>query len=65
MRALCNSCPGQTKCALFALEANYGHGIDGGFYAGVYMPWRSYYRERNPNLAERRHAKELLRQVLK
>lgn len=61
MATVCSGCPALVPCALFALSANYGHGVDGGFYGGVYMPWRSYYRARTPNQHERSHAKKILR----
>lgn len=65
MTAICDSCPVIMLCAKYALSANYKHGVDGGFYAGVYMPWKSYYRDRNPHEETRTKAKELLRQRLK
>jgi hypothetical protein len=37
MQDICvNQCPVLFQCAQFAL---HGRGVDGGFYAGVWMPW--------------------------
>lgn len=34
MASVCHTCPVLTQCALYALK-----GADGGFYAGVWIPW--------------------------
>ena len=39
MRAVCDGCPVRTRCAAWATNANNGRGVDGGFYAGVWIPW--------------------------
>lgn len=41
MAAVCQECPVLRVCADFAVNANNGAGVDGGFYAGVWIPWQS------------------------
>lgn len=42
MYAICvGSCPVLSRCASYAAETNNGYGVDGGFYAGVWIPWRN------------------------
>lgn len=38
MRLICSTCPVVVKCAAFGAA---GRGVDGGFFAGVWLPWSS------------------------
>lgn len=40
MSAICDDCPVRLGfCAPYALTGHKGRGVDGGFYAGVWIPW--------------------------
>lgn len=39
MAAICDECPVIKKCAHHALHAQNGRLVEGGFYAGVWLPW--------------------------
>lgn len=39
MQRICDACPVRIACAQFATTANNGRGVDGGFYAGIWIPW--------------------------
>lgn len=39
MGLICGECEVITMCARYALNGNKGRGVDGGFYAGVWLPW--------------------------
>lgn len=41
MEAICASCPVSKACALAGID-----GSNGGFYAGIWLPWPSEYRAR-------------------
>lgn len=41
MSAVCVECPVRPRCANYAVNANGGRGIDGGYYAGFWLPWPS------------------------
>lgn len=59
MAAVCAGCPVLTKCAAYALEGYNGRGVEGGFYAGVWVPWPSYYTRTN-----RKQALEAAQRIL-
>lgn len=39
MGLICGECEVITMCARYALNGNKGRGVEGGFYAGVWLPW--------------------------
>lgn len=41
MQSICARCPVVRDCADHALTSNGGKGIEGGFYAGIWVPWLS------------------------
>jgi hypothetical protein len=41
MAAICMTCPVLKDCADYAHNSHGGAGVEGGFYAGVYIPWKS------------------------
>lgn len=60
MNLICSECPVRTACAKDALQCNNGSGVDGGFYAGVWVPWKSDTesdRARYNRTTARRHLK--------
>jgi len=59
MAAVCAQCPVLTRCAAYALEGHNGRGVEGGFYAGVWVPWPSYYTR-----ADRKHDREAAQRIL-
>lgn len=46
MAQICGECPVLEQCAAYALTGDNGDGVDGGFYAGVWIPWSTYYTGR-------------------
>ena len=64
MREICQGCPVRGMCASFAVKSGNGSGVDGGFYAGYWIPWkypsesdtartsRAWARRRLKNLAD-------------
>ena len=58
MATVCLECPVLSQCAAYALKGHNGNGVDGGFYAGVYIPWPTYYRHAQRDMSRRsaRHA---------
>lgn len=59
MSSLCAECPVLIACARYALTE-----ASGGFYAGVWLPWRPANKGANEpkvRLASRRHARSQLR----
>jgi len=40
MESICGNCPVQRQCAVSGLD-----GTNGGFYAGIWLPWPSEYRK--------------------
>lgn len=64
MATVCASCPVITQCAQYAVYANGGRGIDGGFYAGVWLPW-SYSTESEDTKLMRTQARRRLKKLLK
>ena len=55
MASVCEGCPVFAQCALYALKA------DGGFYAGVWLPWK--HSTGNSQLLRTRARKALRRRV--
>lgn len=53
MAAVCAQCPVLTKCAAYALKGHNGRGVEGGFYAGVWVPWPSDYTRTDRKAAQR------------
>ena len=41
MAGICAGCPILLKCAEFAVYSREKRGVEGGFYAGVWIPWRN------------------------
>lgn len=39
MASLCAECPVRLRCAAYAVHSNNNRGVDGGFYAGIWIPW--------------------------
>lgn len=64
MQDICvNQCPVMFQCAQFALHGgNNGRGVDGGFYAGVWLPWVTQ-DERVAVRGARERARRLLRSM--
>lgn len=63
MTQICHQCPVQRECASIALGSNRGRGVDGGFYAGVWLPWVT----RNSVISvkvERTRKREVLRRLV-
>lgn len=56
MQSICAECPALIKCATHALTAG-----DGGFFAGVWLPWSKTLSE--PLQATRRTARTQLRHI--
>jgi hypothetical protein len=42
MSDICRGCPVRASCAAYAVHSNNDRGIDGGFYAGYWLPWLTY-----------------------
>src|SRR5689334_2327480 len=41
MAMVCAECPVVLRCAEYALGTNNGRGVEGGFYAGMWIPWEA------------------------
>ena len=41
MGIICRGCTVLVDCARYALTSSNGNGVEGGFYAGVWVPWVS------------------------
>lgn len=67
MSAVCDLCPIQINCAEFALTSGVnGRGVDGGFYAGVWIPWPADYGHRkrtDRSMDARRQLRNLLKEA--
>jgi hypothetical protein len=61
MADICVGCPVFRDCTAYALHGNNGAGADGGFYAGVYIPWQNYNKTTTHS---RRQARNILQQRL-
>jgi len=64
MEEICDQCPVILKCADYALHSGNGRGVDGGFHAGVWIPWPSPGEGKSTTLA-RTQARRQLRRILK
>lgn len=42
MQTICGNCPVRQRCANYAVSSNGGRGVDGGFYAGLWLPWKTH-----------------------
>jgi hypothetical protein len=42
MADICEECPVRLHCANYAVNTNNGRGVDGGFYAGHWIPWKNH-----------------------
>lgn len=62
MAAVCGGCPVFQRCAHYALSTNNGRGVEGGFYAGHWIPW-GYSTESNDTKDMRRRARLELRRI--
>lgn len=56
MQSICAECPVLARCANYAIT-----GGDGGFYAGIWVPWSKTMSE--PLMATRRNARTALRHI--
>ena len=63
MARVCADCPVLNACAEYALIGHNGNGVDGGFYAGVWIPWPTYYRHAQRDQSRRRARHALRRHV--
>lgn len=63
MAAVCADCPVISECGDYALNSNYGHGVEGGFYAGTWIPWRAF-KPTAEMRNQRRNARRRLRHQL-
>lgn len=67
MAAVCSLCPIRMRCAEFALTGGRNNrGVDGGFYAGVWIPWPADYGHRkrtDRSLDARRDLRALLKEA--
>ena len=59
MHHICNQCPVRVPCARYALYSQ--RGIEGGFWAGVWLPWPRTTAEAN---CARDRARRLLQATL-
>lgn len=62
MHAVCLECPVRKACANYAVQANGGRGVDGGYYAGYWLPWPSSTETGDTKLLRSR-ARRSLKQV--
>lgn len=62
MATVCANCPVLAQCAEYALTGHDGGGVEGGFYAGVWIPWSAHYTHAATagRTAGRAHAYDLL-----
>lgn len=63
MAAVCSDCPVLAMCASYALLFDRGRGVDGGFYAGVWIPWKTHGESENTRsmrISARAQLKKLL-----
>lgn len=60
MSAICSGCPVLVRCARHAVE-----GKNGGFYAGVWLPWWNSSADGARNSRERHRAMETLRSIVR
>lgn len=66
MYDVCMACPVLAQCADHALRGNGGRGVEGGFYAGVWIPWSAHNGDRNSTRNQfRRSARHTLRSVIR
>lgn len=64
MQLICEECPVLLRCAKHALGSKRAHGADGGFYAGVWLPWIAPQASRSTR-EMRNHSRAVLRRMLR
>lgn len=65
MGEICSTCPVLGKCAAHALHGEGGNGVAGGFWAGVWIPWREYGRGMDKDRDARKKARATIKSIIK
>lgn len=59
MAVICGQCPVMRDCAHYAVATNNGRGVDGGYYAGAWLPWVSHAESGEVKLMRTRARRDL------
>lgn len=64
MGVICDACPVRVECADYAVNSRRRQGVEGGFYAGVWLPWRTASGSLSKEAADARaRARTVLRRI--